>query len=158
MWLEEPLDQFDFDGYKALRAQTTTRIAAGELAGDIWPVRELIERRAVDIIQPDAMFTGGITGAVQIARAAQNAGLEFAPHTWSGNGIGLMANMHVLGATHGAWLEFPYDPPSFLPDVRDAMLTKTIAIEPDGTVCLPQEPGLGIELDLAAIEKHGTPI
>jgi L-alanine-DL-glutamate epimerase-like enolase superfamily enzyme len=158
MWLEEPLDQFDFEGYRALRTQTTTKIAAGELAGDIWPIREMIERRAVDIIQPDAMFTGGITGAVQIARMAQAAGLEFAPHTWSGNGIGLMANLHVLGATHGAWLEYPYDPPSFVVDVRDQMLTEHIPVDQDGFVSLPQKPGLGIELDIPEIEKHGTAI
>lgn len=158
MWLEEPLDQFDFEGYARLRAQTTTRIAGGELAGDVWAVREMIERRCLDIVQPDAMFTGGITGAVQIAHMAKMAGLEFAPHTWSGNGIGLMANLHVLGATHGAYLEFPYDPPSFVVDVRDQMLTEPIRIEPDGTVALPQAPGLGIELDIEAIEAHGTPI
>ena len=158
MWLEEPLDQFDFEGYRALRAQTTTPIAAGELAGDIWPIRELIERRAVDIIQPDAMFTGGVTGCVQIARAAALAGLRFAPHTWSGNGIGMMANLHVLGATGGAMLEYPYDPPTFLVETRDAMLTEPIRIDPDGTVALPQKPGLGIELDLDAIQAHGEAI
>lgn len=158
MWLEEPLDQFDFAGYAALRAQTTTRIAGGELAGDIWAVRELIERRCVDIVQPDAMFTGGITGAVQLAHMARAAGLEFAPHTWSGNGIGLMANLHVLGATHGAWLEFPYDPPSFVPEVRDQMINETISIDADGTVALPQGPGLGITLDLDAVQAHGTAI
>jgi L-alanine-DL-glutamate epimerase-like enolase superfamily enzyme len=158
MWLEEPLDQFDFEGYRALRAQTTTRIAGGELSGDIWPVREMIERRCLDIVQPDAMFTGGIAGAVQIARMAANAGLEFAPHTWSGNGIGLVANLHVLGATHGAWLEFPYDPPSFVTETRDMMLQEPIRIDPDGTVALPQAPGLGIELNIEAIEKYGTPI
>ena len=158
MWLEEPLDQFDFEGYARLRTQTTTPIAAGELAGDIWPIRELIERRCVDIVQPDAMFTGGITGAVQLAHMARACGIEFAPHTWSGNGIGLTANLHVLGATHGAWLEFPYDPPSFVPEVRDAMLTETIHIDADGNVALPQEPGLGIKLNLEAIERYGTPI
>lgn len=158
MWLEEPLDQFDFEGYRALRAQTTTPIAAGELAGDIWPIRELIERRAVDIIQPDAMFTGGITGAVQIARMAQIAGLGFAPHTWSGNGIGLIANLHVLGATHGAFLEYPYDPPSFVVETRDAMLAEPLGIEPDGTVLLPKGPGLGIQLDFERIQAHGTAI
>ncbi|MFA5890595.1 MAG: mandelate racemase/muconate lactonizing enzyme family protein [Actinomycetota bacterium] len=158
MWLEEPLDQFDFEGYARLRTQTTTPIAAGELAGDIWPIRELIERRCVDIVQPDAMFTGGITGAVQLAHMARTCGIEFAPHTWSGNGIGLTANLHVLGATHGSWLEFPYDPPSFVPEVRDAMLTETIPINADGTVALPQGPGLGIELNLEAIELYGTPI
>ncbi|TML77076.1 MAG: mandelate racemase/muconate lactonizing enzyme family protein [Actinobacteria bacterium] len=158
MWLEEPLDQFDFEGYRALRTQTTTRLAGGELAGDIWAVRELIERRCLDIIQPDAMFTGGITGAVQIAHMARIAGLEFAPHTWSGNGIGLVANLHVLGATHGAYLEYPYDPPSFVVESRDAMLVEPIRIGPDGTVALPQSPGLGIQLDFDRIESVGTPI
>jgi len=110
------------------------------------------------IIQPDAMFTGGITGAVQIARMAQVAGLEFAPHTWSGNGIGLAANLHVLGATHGAWLEYPYDPPSFVVETRDAMLQEPILVDADGTVALPQKPGLGIDLNIEAIEKFGTPI
>jgi D-galactarolactone cycloisomerase len=158
MWLEEPLDQFDFEGYKALRAQTTTRIAGGELCGDEWAVREHIERRSLDIIQPDAMFTGGITGAVRLAHMARAAGLEFAPHTWSGNGIGLVANLHVLGATHGAFLEFPYDPPSFTVEGRDAMLTEPIRIDADGSVGLPQGPGLGIELDIERIEAVGTPI
>jgi L-alanine-DL-glutamate epimerase-like enolase superfamily enzyme len=158
MWLEEPLDQFDFEGYRALRAQTTTRIAGGELAGDLWAVREMIERRCLDIVQPDAMFTGGITGAVQIARMAKLAGLEFAPHTWSGNGIGLIANLHVLGATHGAYLEFPYDPPSFTIEARDAMLAEPFRIDPDGSVSIPQAPGLGIELDFDKITSIGTPI
>jgi len=118
----------------------------------------MIERRCLDIIQPDAMFTGGITGAVQIARMAANAGLEFAPHTWSGNGIGLVANLHVLGATHGAWLEFPHDPPSFVVETRDMMLQEPIRIDPDGTVALPQAPGLGIELNIEMIEKYGQAI
>jgi L-alanine-DL-glutamate epimerase-like enolase superfamily enzyme len=94
----------------------------------------LIERRAVDIIQPDAMFTGGITGAVQIARMARGTS-----HTWSGNGIGLMANMHLLGVTQ---LESPYDPPSFLIETRDMMLTEPIRFAANGTVALLKKPGL----------------
>lgn len=157
-WLEEPLDQFDFEGYRRLRDQTTTPIAAGELAGDIWPLREMIERRCVDIVQPDATFTGGIAGALEIAQMAKNAGLQFAPHTWS-NGLGLAANLHVLAATaNGTILEYPYDPPGWVPEGRDAMLAQPIAVDPDGWVTLPQAPGLGVELDLEAIEAHGTPL
>jgi L-alanine-DL-glutamate epimerase-like enolase superfamily enzyme len=154
-WLEEPLDQFDFEGYRRLRDATTTRIAGGELVGDIWPCREMIERRAVDIIQPDATFTGGITGALEIAVLARHAGLGFAPHTWS-NGLGLVANMHVLAATHGEWLEYPYDPPGWVPEARDAMLRAPITVDADGTVALPRGPGLGLELDIERIEAHGT--
>ncbi len=156
-WLEEPLDQFDFEGCRRLRDQTTTPIAGGELVGDVWPLREMIERRALDIVQPDATFTGGIAGALEIATMAQSAGLGFAPHTWS-NGIGLLANLHVLAATHGTWLEYPYDPPGWVPDARDAMLASPIVVEADGMVNLPQAPGLGIDLDIERIEAHGTPI
>ena len=156
-WLEEPLDQFDFEGYRRLRDQTTTPIAGGELCGDVWPLREMIERRALDIVQPDAMFTGGITGALQIASMAEQFGLGFAPHTWS-NGLGLVANMHVLAATHGTWLEYPYEPPGWVPDARDAMLTSPITVDPDGMVTMPTGPGLGVELDLERVQAHGTPI
>ena len=156
-WLEEPLDQFDFEGYRRLRDQTRTPIAGGELCGDVWPLREMIERRALDIVQPDAMFTGGITGALEIATMAEHFGLQFAPHTWS-NGLGLVANMHVLAATNGIWLEYPYDPPGWVPDARDAMLTMTVAVDADGMVAMPQGPGLGVELDIERITAHGTPL
>jgi D-galactarolactone cycloisomerase len=156
-WLEEPLDQFDFEGYRQLRAATATPIAGGELVGDVWPLRELIERRALDIVQPDATFTGGIAGALEIATLARHAGLGFAPHTWS-NGLGLVANLHVLAATHGSWLEYPYDPPGWVPEARDAMLAAPIPLEPDGTVRLPEGPGLGVTLDLDRIRASGTPI
>jgi L-alanine-DL-glutamate epimerase-like enolase superfamily enzyme len=156
-WLEEPIDQFDFEGYRRLRDQTTTPIAGGELSGDVWPLREMIERRALDIVQPDATFTGGITGAMQIATMAEQFGLGFAPHTWS-NGLGLAANMHVLAATHGTWLEYPYDPPGWVPDARDAMLTAPISVDPDGMVTMPSSPGLGVELDLERVQAHGSAI
>jgi L-alanine-DL-glutamate epimerase-like enolase superfamily enzyme len=156
-WLEEPLDQFDFEGHRLLRTATTTPISGGELAGDVWPCREMIERRALDIVQPDATFSGGIAGALEIAMLAKNAGLGFTPHTWS-NGLGLLANLHVLAATHGEWLEYPYDPPGWVPDARDAMLAAPVLVDPDGTVPLPQGPGLGAELDIERIEAHGTAI
>jgi len=156
-WLEEPLDQFDFEGYRRLRDQTTTPIAGGELAGDIWPCRELIERRAVDIIQPDATFTGGITGALQIAHTAEQFGIGFQPHTWS-NGLGLAANLHVMAATNGALLEYPYDPPGWVPEGRDAMLTEPIRVSSDGFIDMPQRPGLGVELDIERIKAHSQAI
>jgi L-alanine-DL-glutamate epimerase-like enolase superfamily enzyme len=88
---------------------------------------------------------------------AAHFGVGFAPHTWS-NGLGLAANMHVLAATHGAWLEYPYDPPGWVPDARDAMLTSPIALDPDGMVTMPSAPGLGVELDLERVQAHGTAI
>ena len=157
-WLEEPLDMYDLDGYAELRRRTKTPIAAGELHGDPALVNLLIEAGGVDIVQPDCVFTGGITGAFEIAERALRRGLSFAPHTWS-NGLGLVANLHVaLASPNCDWLEFPYDPPGWVPSARDAMLLVALEPDEDGYLHLPSGPGLGVNLDEARIAGFATPI
>jgi D-galactarolactone cycloisomerase len=156
-WLEEPLDQHDYRGYAALRQKTTVPLAGGELLSDLHGFRDLIEHRAVDILQPDATLTGGIRMGTQVAAMAKTAGLGFAPHTWT-NGIGLLANLQVMGAVGAEWCEYPIDPPGWTPEARDAMLAAPITIDPDGYVTLPERPGLGIELDEERIAAHGEEI
>ena len=76
----------------------------------------MIEERCVDILQPDAALTGGITGLRRIAALCREAGLIFTPHTWT-NGVGLIANLHLSAACSNApFVEFPYDPPEWTPD------------------------------------------
>jgi len=146
-WLEEPLDQFDYEGYAELRRQTSIPLAAGEMLSDLHGFRDLIGHRSVDILQPDATLSGGILMSRKVASMAEAAGLRFNPHTWT-NGIGLRVNMQVMGAVANSdWCEFPYDPPGWIPEARDAMLAEPIRIDPDGFVTLPETPGLGIELD-----------
>jgi D-galactarolactone cycloisomerase len=80
----------------------------------------------------------------------------FTPHTWT-NGIGLLANLHVVaGVGGGPFLEFPYDPPGWTPERRDPMLATPIRPGPDGLLRVPEAPGLGIELDEAAIARFGA--
>jgi len=157
-WLEEPLDMYDLDGYRRLREQTNTPIAAGELHGDPELVRLLIEAGGVDIVQPDSVFTGGITGAHQLAELAKSEGLGFSPHTWS-NGLGLAANLHLaIAAPNCEWLEFPFDPPGWEPSGRDSMLSQPIQIDDEGFVHLTDLPGLGVELDDEALASHALAI
>lgn len=156
-WLEEPLDQHDYRGYAALRSKTTVPLAGGELLSDLHGFRDLIEHRAVDIVQPDATLTGGIHMATRVAAMAEAAGMGFAPHTWT-NGIGLLVNLHVMGAVGADWCEYPIDPPGWTPEARDAMLAAPIPIDPDGHVTLPDRPGLGIELDEERIAAHGEEV
>ena len=157
-WLEEPLDMYDLKGYAALRQETSTPVAAGELHGDPALVRLLIEEEGVDIVQPDLVFTGGITGAWELAREAQARGLGFSPHTWS-NGLGLAANLQLaVAAGNCEWLEFPYDPPGWTPKGRDAMLTVPIEIDGSGDVVLPQAHGLGVSIDEGMLAKHAIAI
>ena len=99
------------------------------------------------MLQPDCVFTGGITGLARIAAAAREAGLMFTPHTW-GNGLGLLANAHLTVGTGGApYLEFPFDPPDWVPAQRDFCLKETIEADDEGWLTLPDRPGLGAELD-----------
>jgi L-alanine-DL-glutamate epimerase-like enolase superfamily enzyme len=157
-WLEEPLDQHDYRGYAALRRKTTVPIAAGEMLSDLHGFRDLIELRAVDIVQPDAVLTGGIWMARKVAGMAEAAGIGFSPHTWT-NGIGLRVNLQVMGSVPGdGWCEYPVDPPGWTPEARDAMLSEPLRIDPDGFVSLPETPGLGIELDEEAVSAHGTEV
>ncbi len=154
-WLEEPLDQYDAGGYKMLRDFSSVPIAGGEMLSDLGPFELMMKSGAYDYVQPDTTFCGGISIARKVAAIAEAAGVGFAPHTWT-NGIGLAANMHVLaGAPNGSMLEYPWNPPGWVPAARDAMLTEPIEVGPDGKVTLPDKPGLGIELDFDAILAHG---
>ena len=62
-WLEEPLRTDDVEGYSLLRQRTTLRIAAGEMVRHLSEARDLILRGGVDVIQPDVVLAGGISGA-----------------------------------------------------------------------------------------------
>lgn len=153
-WLEEPLWNYDYDGLAELRRRTTTHIAGGELNMDVHEFREYLRHGCLDVYQPDATFAGGITGARKVAGMAQAAGYMFAPHTWS-NGIGVMANLHLAAAVPNApYIEFPYDPPNWTPEIRDFVLTEPVRIDSDGYAVLPDKPGLGIELDEELIAMY----
>lgn len=153
-WLEEPLDMYDLAGYAELRRRTSTPIAAGELHGDPALVELLMNAEGVDIVQPDAVMTGGVTGATHLARLAAARGLGFSPHTWS-NGVGLAVNLHVaLAAPNCTWLEYPFDPPGWVPADRDAMLRGPLVPDEDGYLHRPGPEGLGIELDEEALAEH----
>lgn len=154
-WLEEPLYRFDFDGYAALRRATTLPIAGGEMNVDLHEFRELINRGCLDIVQPDVTLSGGILVGKKIAGMAEAANLQFSPHTWT-NGLGLAANLQLMGATPICPIcEYPIEPPGWIPEDRDFMLTEPILIEKNGTIQVPKKPGIGVELNMDAIKACG---
>jgi L-alanine-DL-glutamate epimerase-like enolase superfamily enzyme len=153
-WLEEPLSTADVDGYAALRAATTLRIAAGEMVREASQARDLVIRGGVDVIQPDAVLAGGIGGVRRIAALADLHGRTWSPHTWS-NGYGLVANLHAaLAFSTCPWVEVPYDPPTWPAARRDWLLPAPVEIGADGTIRPPAGPGLGVEPDLDALDRY----
>jgi D-galactarolactone cycloisomerase len=152
-WLEEPLPRHDYRGYARLRERTDVPIAGGEFADGPHEVRELLHHDAVDVLQPDAMLATGIQEAVSIAASAREQGVEYVPHTWT-NGVGFAANLHVMTAARSGWCEFPIEP-TWTPAVRDFFLAETFEVE-NGSIEVPTEPGLGIEIDWGVVEEASS--
>ena len=146
-WMEEPLHRGDYDGMAELRRATDLRIAGGEMTRELHEFRTLIQRGALDVLQPDAALVGGITGLRRVAMMAQEHNLAFTPHTWT-NGMGVTANAQLVAGCVGApFLEFPYDPPEWSLDRRDFMMVEPLDVDREGWIALSDRPGMGYELD-----------
>ena len=143
----------DVDGYRSLRSRTGIRLAAGELVRTAAEARDLVVRGGVDVVQADVLFVGGIGGCRRVAALADLHGRAWSPHTWS-NGLGLVANLHAaLAFSTVPFVEVPFDPPAWSPERRDWLLPEPLEIAADGTIAPPAGPGLGVELDLDALER-----
>jgi D-galactarolactone cycloisomerase len=154
-WLEEPLPTDDYDGYRALRARTDLRIAAGEMVRDARQARDLVVRGAIDVLQCDCVLAaGGIGGVRGLAALAGAFGRVWSPHTWS-NGYGLLANLQLaLAVSTCPYLEVPLDEPGWTAARRDWLLPEPLEVAPDGTIAAPAGPGLGVVPDFDALERY----
>lgn len=149
-WMEEPLHRGDIDGMVELRRRLegAMLLAGGEMTREPYEFRRLLEAGALDVFQPDCVCTQGISGLSRLARSVAASGRTFTPHTW-GNGIGVLANLHLAAGTVGAaagWVEWPHDPPEWTTARRDYPLRSPLAAT-GGVHVLSDAPGLGIDLD-----------
>jgi L-alanine-DL-glutamate epimerase-like enolase superfamily enzyme len=157
LWLEEPLAGTDLRGLAALRASAPgVRIAGGEMTRTFVETLAALDADAFDVYQPDVVLAGGMLRARTVAEVALARNRWFTPHTWT-NGIGLLANLHVAaGVGGGPFIEYPYDPPGWTPERRDAFLAEPIRPDRGGILRVPQHPGLGVALDEAAIARYAA--
>lgn len=154
-WLEEPLPQADIRGAQRVREQTGIQVSGGEMVRSMAEMMALIEADAYDIYQPDVALAVGMYRARQVAETANLKHRFFTPHTWS-NGLGLLANLHVAaGVDAGPYLEFPYDPPGWTPARRDFFM-EPLDIDSDGSLRIPDMPGLGAVIDYDAVKKYSV--
>jgi L-alanine-DL-glutamate epimerase-like enolase superfamily enzyme len=153
-WIEEPLDMYAYDEQAELCRRSQVAIAGGELNGGWHEFKVMLEKGSYDIYQPDATMGGGIGDAVRVRDACRERGLGYTPHTWT-NGLGFLINLHVYAAgPRDQPLEYPYEPPGWIPEARDGILVEPIRVAGDGTVAVPEAPGLGIELDPDKLARY----
>ncbi|MGP1674359.1 MAG: mandelate racemase/muconate lactonizing enzyme family protein [Candidatus Limnocylindrales bacterium] len=157
LWLEEPLAGTDLRGLADLRASAPgVRIAGGEMTRSFVETLAALEVDAFDVYQPDVVLAGGMLRTRTVAELALARNRWFTPHTWT-NGLGLLANLHVAaGVGGGPFIEYPYDPPGWTPERRDAFLAEPMRPGPDGILRVPARPGLGATLDEAAIARYAA--
>jgi len=155
-WFEEPVIPEQIGAYRAVRAGQPIPVAGGETWHGRFAFREPLETRAVDIAQPDLCGTGGFTEMRRVADMAELHGVRLVPHVW-GTGVQLAASLQFLAAQLPApprpeplapILEFDRTPNPF----RQAILTRPIEHDA-GVVAVPDGPGLGIEIDRAALRE-----
>jgi len=156
-WFEEPVPPEDIEGHSAVKAAVRIPIASGECEFTRFGFRELLARRAVDIVQPDTCSAGGLSECKKIADMAAAHGVRYVPHVW-GTGVALAAALQLLAVLPSL------TPPSLNPlepmlefdrtehPIRAALLATPIEHE-NGRVAIPDGPGLGIEIDRAALER-----
>jgi L-alanine-DL-glutamate epimerase-like enolase superfamily enzyme len=156
LWLEEPLAADDVAGLARLRAEGGIRLAGGEMVRTPAELDASVRAEALDVYQPDVVLAVGLLRARELAERVLAGGLWFTPHTWT-NGIGLLANLHLAaGVGAGPFLELPYDPPGWTPERRDFMLAEPLRPSADGSLAVPDRPGLGIELDEDAVGRYSV--
>jgi D-galactarolactone cycloisomerase len=155
-WLEEPVVPENLSAYARLRDATSIPIAGGESHFTRHGFLDILRLDAMEIVQPDICAAGGLTESKKIADLASAFGARCVPHVW-GTGIGIAAALHliaVLPHTATGWekqyepmLEYDCTPHPF----RQAILRQPLEVV-DGFIDVPEAPGLGIEIDVAALD------
>jgi D-galactarolactone cycloisomerase len=138
-WFEEPISPDNKVGTAEVRASTAIPIAAGESEYTVFDVRDLIDLRALDVVQPDSAIIGGITEAMRTAHLANTYQLELAPHCW-GSAFSFMAGVNVAFAAPSATIiEFSLGGNPMMYDLVEENIEAI-----DGQIKAPTAPGLGL--------------
>lgn len=148
-WLEEPVELFDLQGLARVADAIDVRVAAGEQQFNRWEFYRLITEGHVDIIQPNASICGGITEIRKIAAVASLFEAAIASHNTL-NGIPTTAALHFWVSTQNVRYPQEYDFHKVRTDFG-ARLVKNPVVAKDGYLTPPEGPGLGVELDAAAV-------
>lgn len=160
-FFEEPVPPEDRIGYARVRSRLDIPIAGGEAEYTRYGFRDLIEDGCVDIVQPDICVCGGISEVLKITTLATSHNLRTVPHVW-GSGVALAAALQVCSA-------LPSTPYTHVPvplqnepviefdrtrnPLRDDLLTDGFRLD-HGRVQVPDQPGLGIEVDMGVVGRY----
>jgi L-alanine-DL-glutamate epimerase-like enolase superfamily enzyme len=148
-WFEEPLAPDNFRDYLLLRKNSPLPIAGGEVLTRRQSFLPWLQRGAFDIVQPDVTKVGGISEERRVAWMAEENSIRFIPHGWN-TALGLAADLQLASASkHTDMVEYLTGSPFI-----DEIVETAWEFDKDGMLPIPERPGLGVSLDLDAVEKY----
>ena len=144
---EEPCPYWKLEETKQVTDALALDVAGGEQDWDLATWARMIEMRAVDIVQPDVMYMGGISRTLKVARMAAAAGLPCTPHS-ANRSLVTLCTMHLLGAipNAGKYLELSIEGRDYYPWEEGLFVADPYVVR-DGRVTIPAEPGWGVEVN-----------
>jgi L-rhamnonate dehydratase len=148
-WIEEPCHPDDYAAYGALTKTCPIRIAAGEQEGTAWGFDLLIRKGGISVAQPDLSRCGGFTVAKKVIEIAKEEGCDVCPHAWQSDLL-TAASLHLNAVLPKALFQ-EYN-------VSDDPISRSLCRSPlklvDGMLAVPQEPGLGVEVDMETVNRY----
>ncbi|MGB9986613.1 mandelate racemase/muconate lactonizing enzyme family protein [Salarchaeum japonicum] len=149
MWLEDLVPPENMDAQTEVTKATRTPVATGENRFRVFELSDLVYDHGVDVLTPDPTTVGGLAETLRVADRAEENYMPVSPHNVC-SPVGTMACVHLAAAMPNFdVLEFH----ALEVDWWDDLHTGSDLIE-DGYIEVPEEPGLGIELDESVVEEH----
>jgi L-alanine-DL-glutamate epimerase-like enolase superfamily enzyme len=145
-WIEDPFPPEPSQPIARLRQGTTIPIAIGEEIGGRWGVQRVLQERLADIVRVDATTAGGFTEVVKICALAATEGLPVSPHVYP------EIHIHLASALPSVMHVEMTDPAQGIEGLH-FLMASTMEVR-GGEATAPERPGLGYEIDRAAVEKY----
>jgi L-alanine-DL-glutamate epimerase-like enolase superfamily enzyme len=153
-WFEEPLPPDNLHDYVLLRNNSPLPIAGGEVLTRRQSFTPWLQQRAFDVVQPDVTKVGGISEERRIAWMAEENGVRFIPHGWN-TALGLAADLQLASAFRNTELVEYLTGSPFI----DELVERPWKLDAEGMLEVPDAKGLGISLNLDAVERYtGQPL
>ena len=150
---EEPCPYWEFAWTKEVTDALSIDVTGGEQDCEYTAWETMIGMRAVDVVQPDVMYMGGMLRTMHVAKMAEKVGLPVTPHA-ANLSLVTMCTMHLLRAipNAGKYLEFSIEEADYYPWQYDIFLGEPSRIE-DGKATVTDAPGWGVEINPAWLDK-----
>jgi L-alanine-DL-glutamate epimerase-like enolase superfamily enzyme len=144
---EEPCPYWRLEDTKLITDALDIDVTGGEQDWDLATWARMIDMRAVDVVQPDVMYMGGICRTLKVVAMAAAAGLPCTPHS-ANLSLVTLCTMHLIGAipNAGKYLELSIEGPDYYPWQQGLFVGDPYAVS-DGHVNIPSAPGWGVEIN-----------